>query len=172
MLKAIHRRTPHRGDYHALRSAPFSLRAVARVVLAGVFALAAITKLRSFGEFAATLVAARLLPDQLVPAAGALVIVLELAVLGLLFPQPRIRQTALGNAICLSCVFLAYSAWRWLENIHAPCNCFGLLFTLEPYQSVLLNVVLLSLASSLFTFPDGSPIATGQAAPGGEAKSI
>lgn len=142
-------------------------RIVARYFLAGVFLLAAVTKLRTFGEFAATLVAARLFPDQLVPVVGATVIILELAVLGLLLPNPRVRQSALAIAVFLCCTFLAYSAWRWLENIQVPCHCFGTLFTLEPYQSVLLNVVLLLLASSLFNLHDSNP-AKEHAVKGGE----
>jgi len=118
---------------------------IARISLAGVFALAALTKTLDFGEFAVTLRRSMLLPEQFVPVVGVALILIEVSA-ALLLAGRYARQGALA-ALTLSCVFFGYSLWRWLQDISAPCSCFGVLFRLAAWQSTILCVVLAAIAT-------------------------
>ena len=115
--------------------------------LSMVFLAAAIAKTMSFRELEATLAASKLVPVLLTTQAGVLLVVTEYLV-ALLLPIPKTRQPALNAATVLCNVFIAYSTWRWMQGISVPCSCFGALFKLDPWQSILINIFLLVTASS------------------------
>ena len=116
------------------------------VMLSLVFLTAAVAKTQSFRELEATLAASKLVPVLLTTQAGVFLVVTEylLAVLLLL---PITRRPALHAATILVSVFLAYSTWRWMQGIGVPCTCFGALFKMHLWQSILLNVGLLSVCA-------------------------
>lgn len=120
----------------------------ARLLLAGVFATAAVAKLQNFNQLERTLTVSRLIPTGLVPMVSCLVIALEFTIaLGLMVPflQPVLQKMSLHLAMLLSVTFMSYSAWRIVERIPVPCHCFGKLFTMTPPESILLNLGLLAL---------------------------
>jgi hypothetical protein len=118
------------------------------VLLSSVFAIAAVTKIQRFNEFEATLDLSRLVQADMVRPMALVMIGLELAIaVGLLFS--RTRRAALNLAGSLICLFMTYSIWRGMHAIPLPCNCFGALLTMRPWQSLLLNMVLLGLTTWL-----------------------
>jgi hypothetical protein len=122
-------------------------RGIALVFIAAVFSVAAVAKQRSFREFEATLQASHLVPSLALATFATTIIALEAVIaLGLLVPilQPILRKLCLSLAMLLSCTFISYSVWRWHEGIQAPCHCFGILFTMTPLASILLNMMLLT----------------------------
>jgi uncharacterized membrane protein len=124
------------------------LRFMALFVLFVIFTTAAVSKALSFSQFKSTLIVSRLIPLDLVVPFGIAIIVIELSVsLGLCVPAWR--KPALQMALVLVCTFFSYSVWRWMQNIPIPCTCFGPLLKMPPYQSLLLNLFLLSLVTSL-----------------------
>ncbi len=140
---------------------------LARLLLAGVFATAAIAKLQSFSQFERTLDASRLIPTGLIPTIGHSLIALELTIaLGLLVPflQPTLLRVSLRLAMLLSATFLSYSGWRLVERIPVPCSCFGPLFKMTPPESILLNLGLLLIISLLLNGMD-APARRAQAGP-------
>jgi uncharacterized membrane protein len=138
------------GKISSFRMSRFQLMCA---LLALVFATAGLAKLQRFSEFEDTLLASRLVPLGWVRLAATALIVLELAVAASLF-VPRTRTTALQTAALLICVFIGYSAWRWWRDIPIPCHCFGALFTLAPWQALLLNIGLLGLTTGLLAQAD------------------
>ena len=120
---------------------------VALVFIAAVFSVAAVAKQRSLGQFEATMQASHLVPALALPALANAIIALEAVIaLGVLLPflQPVLRKICLFLAMLLSCTFISYSVWKWHEGIQAPCHCFGILFTMTPPASILLNLTLLA----------------------------
>jgi hypothetical protein len=113
-------------------------------LLSFLFLTAATAKIIGFREFEATLSASRLVPYNYVTQVASLVIAIEVLLAALLW-RPSWRATALHSLLLLVSVFIAYTIWRTLQGIGVPCHCFGVLFTMNPWQSVLLNVTLLSL---------------------------
>ena len=120
--------------------------------LSMVFLAAAVAKTMSFRELEATLAASKLVPVLLTRQAGMLLIVTEYLV-SLLLIFPKTRQPTLNVAATLCSVFIAYSTWRWQQGISVPCTCFGALFRLEPWQSILLNTGLLIAICASITTP-------------------
>ena len=112
------------------------------VFLSMVFLAAAVAKTLSFRELEATLAASKLVPVLLTSQAGVLLVVTEYLI-ALLLIFPKTRQPALNAAVVLCSVFIAYSTWRWMQGISVPCSCFGALFTIQPWQSILLNTGLI-----------------------------
>ena len=112
--------------------------------LSMVFLAAAIAKTMSFRELEATLIASKLVPMLVVSPIGVLLLVTEYLV-ALLLLIPKTRLSALHAASVLCGLFAAYSTWRWMKGISVPCTCFGALFKLEPWQSLLLNTALLGI---------------------------
>jgi uncharacterized membrane protein YphA (DoxX/SURF4 family) len=117
---------------------------LACALLALIFLTAGLAKIQRFDEFESTLVASRLVPLYQARLAATALIVLELVLAASLL-HPRTRTTALQTAALLICVFIGYSAWRWMQNIPVPCHCFGVLFTMTPWQAILFNLALLGL---------------------------
>lgn len=120
------------------------------ILLCLVFLTAAIAKTQSFREFEATLIASKLVPVLLASRAGIMVLVTE-CLLSVLLLVPTTRRPALYAATILVSVFAAYSTWRWIQGIAVPCHCFGALLKLEPWQSLLLDVILLGVISTALT---------------------
>lgn len=91
----------------------FNPAVLVKFFLAGVFAVAAIAKLRDFVQFERTLAASRLVPSELFYVSAAAIITLELlVVLGLVLSpwQPALQRMSLNTAALLSSVFISYSA--------------------------------------------------------------
>jgi uncharacterized membrane protein YphA (DoxX/SURF4 family) len=131
---------------HAQRSSPRPeiFPTLVRLLLAGVFVIAAGAKAQNLAEFESTLVASRLFPSGIVSAIAAVIIVVAEAAFGIGILLPKLHRTSLQALCLLCCSFISYSMWRWLQNIDVPCHCFGIFFNLKPYQAILLNCALLS----------------------------
>ena len=127
---------------------------VGRVLLSAVFLLAATAKIRDYESFEITLNKSQLLGNGYAHWVGALIIAVELiAVAGLWFSGTHSISLYLITGLC--CMFIGYSAWRWAQNIPVSCSCFGTLFKMAPWQSIVLNLGL--LATTLFLFEANSP---------------
>jgi hypothetical protein len=135
---------------------------VACLLLAVIFARAALAKLSGLHEIESTLMAARLVPVSLTRLAAISLIVVELATAGCLM-APRLRASGLQLTALLLCLFIGYSAWRWWQNIPIPCHCFGALFKMAPWAALLLNFGLLGLTISLLARAD-APARRGRSA--------
>lgn len=117
-------------------------------VLALVFGTAAAAKIQGFNDFESTLVASLLVPQGWTRFGAVLIVTLEVVLtLGLFIPT--LRKSALQLLAVMVSVFIGYSLWRGLQHIPIPCHCFGALFTLLPWQSLLLNIGLLGLITYL-----------------------
>lgn len=122
-------------------------------LLALIFVTAAWAKIGSMDELEATLIASRLVPVQFARLAAVTLLVVELATAVCLL-IPRLRPSGLQMTALLLSLFIGYSAWRWWQNIPIPCHCFGTLFTVAPWQALLLNLGLLALTLSLLAHTD------------------
>lgn len=114
------------------------------VVVSLVFLVSAIAKSFSFRELEATLVASQLVPAPLTTFVGIFLLVLEYLLAFLLLVPPT-QRSACYAAITVTSVFAAYSTWRWMQGIAVPCQCFGILFKMQPWQSLALNLGLYAL---------------------------
>jgi hypothetical protein len=125
-------------------------RMAALSILSVILLSAAILKLGDIDDLARSMVAARLSPpSSSLPLAG-LLIATELFLGGALV-FPRLRQYAIRGTIVLSGAFLGYALWRSGAGISVPCNCFGALLTLAPWQSAALASSMGILAGALLT---------------------
>ena len=127
-------------------------RAVARqigiLVLSMMFAAAAITKSLEFNQLVAAISVSRLLPDRASPFAAAVVLLFEYWVaVGVWIHQCRRWTLRVSCGLCW--VFLWYHVWMWLNNIPAPCHCFGSLFKIPPPVGLSIDVVLLATSAAL-----------------------
>jgi hypothetical protein len=120
------------------------------VILSLVFFAAALAKSLSFRELQATLVASKLVPVLMISQVATLLLVFEYLISVLLL-LPATRRPALHSAAVLVCIFISYSVWRWLQDIHVPCSCFGLLFKLAPSNMILVDLLLMSAIVYLLT---------------------
>jgi thiol-disulfide isomerase/thioredoxin len=141
----------------------------ARVFLAGVFAVAAVTKLadragtgRAVGEFGA--------PER---AVGALAIALplaELTVAGLLLPASTAVVGAFG-AVTLLALFTSAIAWTLARGRTPDCHCFGQLHSAPASRrtlarnSALFALALFALAGSMVDEPPSAVAWLGDLAP-------
>jgi dolichol-phosphate mannosyltransferase len=123
---------------------------IALIALSLLFLTAAVAKIQGFSEFEATLTASRLVPLGWETQVGRAVVVLELLLVGLIWFSAW-RRAALQILTLLVSLFIGYSLWRSVQGVAVPCHCFGVLFTLEPWQSLLLNMGLLALLGWLLT---------------------
>lgn len=126
------------------------LRDALCILISVVFLSAAIAKTQSFRELEATLAASKLVPNLIVTWAGVLLLVTEYLISVLLI-LPASRRPALYAATIALSGFAAYSTWRWKQGITVPCHCFGALFSIEPWLSLLINLFLLILVSICIT---------------------
>lgn len=100
---------------------------VLRIVLAAVFAYAAIPKLIDPSEFVTAIQNYRAVPDSLAGHLALFVPVFELVIaLGLLVP-PYTRGAALLGSVLLAIFGVAMAQARW-RGIDLSCGCFGAAF--------------------------------------------
>lgn len=100
---------------------------VARVIIAAVFAWAAVPKLIDPGTFAADLENYRILPESLVGPIALFVPSLELIVAAALL-WPRYQRGASLIATAMLLVFSAAMAQARMRGIDLSCGCFGAAF--------------------------------------------
>jgi putative oxidoreductase len=97
---------------------------VLRIVLAGVFAYAAIPKLIDPGEFAAAIQNYRVVPESLAGYIALFVPVFELVIAIGLIATPYVRGAALLATVMLVVFGAAMAQARW-RGIDLTCGCFG-----------------------------------------------
>ncbi len=114
--------------------------------MALVWLVAAVMKTLSFDEFRPVIGA--FLPSfgSVDTAIAATVIVAEALIAILLFTRHRLVGAWL-SAI-LASAFLGANFLRILEGVHAPCACFGILYTLTPVAMIAIDAAL--IAASLY----------------------
>jgi len=123
-----------------------SLAWLARLILAGVFLVAAAPKLLDPAAFAASIANFRVFPDSVVNAIATVVPALELCgALALLTPWRR------GGALLLAGLLLAFTALLALSlarGLDLDCGCFGTTSRADPVSPLHLvrNAGLLALA--------------------------
>ncbi|MFN0154383.1 MAG: MauE/DoxX family redox-associated membrane protein [Gaiella sp.] len=120
---------------------------VARLILAGVFAVAAITKLVD-REGTRKAVAAFGAPARIAAALAIVLPLAELAVAALLLPSSTASVGALGALVLLG-TFTAAIAWNLAHGRAPDCHCFGQLHSAPAsWKTLARNAVLLALAAS------------------------
>lgn len=127
-----------------------------RVLLAGVFAWAAVPKLLEPGEFAMAIQNYRLVPEGLVGQLAVLVPVFELVIaLGLLVP-PYQRGAALLSTLMLLVFAGAMAQARW-RGIDLSCGCFGAALESKVSWLTVARTSALGLLSAVVLFAAGGP---------------
>jgi hypothetical protein len=106
-----------------------------------IFLFAAISKIVSFKNFISAIDLSLLTGNGFATLIAIFVILIEFSSIGLLFPKTRNSALVVLTGLCGS--FLGYSGWKWAAQIPIPCNCFGPVLTMQPWMSLLLNLVLL-----------------------------
>jgi uncharacterized membrane protein YphA (DoxX/SURF4 family) len=95
-----------------------------RIAVGAVFAFSGLTKVTDVDETIRSVRAYRLLPEAIVPAVGAGLPVLELALAGLLLIGLLIRPAA-AITIGVCTAFLIGVASAWARGLSIHCGCFG-----------------------------------------------
>ncbi|MBI1335024.1 MAG: DoxX family membrane protein [Armatimonadetes bacterium] len=116
-----------------------------RIFLGGVMIVAAITKVQHPQEIIATIDRSGLFPPLLVKVVAYSVIFVELLISVLLMLRKTLSFGFVTYAGFSSLLF-GYSLWRWLQDLKAPCSCFGALLKLAPWQSATFAVLTCALA--------------------------
>lgn len=138
--------------------------------LGGVFLLAAVPKLRRPGAFARTVAGHGLLPAALVPAAAAILVLVE-SFLALALLTGWLRSAALPLAIVTVLVFIAAVGINLRRGRRVPCGCFGTsgealsARTMARLSLLLLAAALLTLLSAT----GAGPLTAGRLIAGGWA---
>lgn len=130
------------------------LRALPRVILAALFAVAAIPKLLDPAAFVTAVGHYRLLPPAATYATGLLLPWLELLVaLALLIPN-RLRSGAWLLACTLCLAFALAHTSAWLRGLDITCGCFGGESTVNALSSLArFGLFLFALAAARFSPP-------------------
>jgi hypothetical protein len=97
----------------------------ARMAVGLLFALSAMGKLRDLPAFAQAMAGFRLLPRQFTPAAAALFVTGEAAVVLLMLAGGRFLVVGFGLALSLLAHFSAVIAAALARGLQTPCHCFG-----------------------------------------------
>jgi uncharacterized membrane protein YphA (DoxX/SURF4 family) len=113
---------------------------VSRVVLCGVFGLAASTKLSSPQEFAFAVDAFEVLPKNMVPVATFVVPWIEAICAGLLLVGLWTRASAAVAGLLLA-GFIALTISAIMRNLSLSCGCFGKVRLLCPEKLGWCNVI-------------------------------
>ena len=92
------------------------------VAIGVLFTLSSLPKLKNFTQYVNTIRRFRLVPEALVRAITALVLMLELLVILFLFVSPIV---AFGIASILLIIFSIVLLTVLHRDIQVPCNCFG-----------------------------------------------
>lgn len=131
---------------------------VARLTLAGVFALAALPKIQNPTEFAVSVAAFRVLPEALVPWTALLLPWLELVIaIGLL--TPWLKQASAWLIACLLASFIVLHGTAWARGLDISCGCFGLTESSPAYIWLILrNFGLLAMVWLVLKFPTSSEL--------------
>ncbi len=98
------------------------LLAFCRITLGLLFLISAISKLKSFPQYVATVSNFRLLPESFTRLAAVLVLISELLIVLFLF---KWQVVAFYLASILLIIFSAAFASVLFRNIQTTCNCFG-----------------------------------------------
>ena len=116
-----------------------------RVMLGAIFGIALIGKVGQFQELVTTLQRSDLVPMGWESGVALGIVTLE-GILAISSMFGRIAHLWFTVSAGLSALFFGYSLWRMYQDIHAPCGCFGLLFRLEPWQSLPLTACMCAVA--------------------------
>lgn len=132
------------------------LRVTLRVLLAGVFAWAAIPKLLDPAEFALAIQNYRAVPDEIVGHLAVLLPVFELVIaLGLLVPRYQ-RGAALLATLMLLVFAAAMGQARW-RGIDLSCGCFGAALEAKVSWLTVARTFGLGLLAALLLFVASEP---------------
>ena len=124
---------------------------VLRVLLAAVFAYAAVPKLLDPGEFALAIQNYKVLPDELAGYAALFVPVLELVIaLGLLLPSYQRGAACLATLLLV--VFSAAMAQARVRGIDLSCGCFGAVLDAKVSWLTVARTLTLALLSGVVLF--------------------
>ena len=124
---------------------------VLRVLLAGVFAYAAVPKLIDPSEFAVAIQNYRFLPEHLVGYAALFVPAFELVIaLGLLLPDYQ-RGAALLATVMLVVFGAAMAQARW-RGIDLSCGCFGAVLEAKVSWLTVIRTLALGALSAVLLF--------------------
>lgn len=126
-----------------------------RLLLAGILGLAAYGKATDLEELVATIQRSSLVPPNWEHSVALALVGFE-ALLSCLLLIGRLARASLPIYAGLSSLFFGYALWRWYQDIQAPCSCFGVLFRLEPWQSLPLTVLMTVTALLGLRFLDRS----------------
>lgn len=97
---------------------------IARLVLSGVFLLAALPKIQDPLAFAASVEGFRVVGGELSAWVALLLPWLELVTgIGLLIPQ--VRRGSAASLIVLLILFIALHSSAWIRGLDISCGCFG-----------------------------------------------
>lgn len=123
------------------------------VILAGVFAFAAVPKLIDPGSFANDLLNYRVLPESLVGVAALFMPALELVIAAaLLWPRYQRGATLLSTLLLLS--FAAAMAQARVRGIDLSCGCFGAAFESKvSWLTVTRSLVLAAMSAVPLLWP-------------------
>jgi uncharacterized membrane protein YphA (DoxX/SURF4 family) len=124
---------------------------VLRVVLAGVFAYAALPKLLDPGEFAAAIQNYRAVPDSLAGHIALFIPVFELVIAIGLLVSPYTPGAALLATLMLVVFGVAMAQARW-RGIDLSCGCFGAVLEAKVSWLTVARTLGLSAASALLLF--------------------
>ena len=119
--------------------------ALSLFLLACVFLLASAEILLRFGEFEQVLTLSDIIPNVVVSAVGIVITVL-VTITGLCLLFPILRERAVRMAQMEGCLFLSYAIWEWVNAVPRPANGFGAIFNLFPWQTILINLFVISLS--------------------------
>lgn len=123
-----------------------------RILLAGVFGWAGVTKLISPQAFAEGIAAFQVFPNATITVIAMTVPVIELAAAVLLITPWWYRQ---GSLICttLSASFIALFIWAGVHGISVNCSCFGSFGGVTSASvGALRGVVLLALSAAVYLY--------------------
>ncbi|EHQ25583.1 MauE/DoxX family redox-associated membrane protein [Mucilaginibacter paludis] len=117
--------------------------------LFALFFYTALSKLVDWGQFLNDLARSPIIPLNLVPAVGIFVIIIELTCSALLI----IRKTRIKGillSIFLLAMFTTYIFLILTKSPYIPCSCGGIIGMLNWNDHILLNSILLILASFIY----------------------
>jgi len=126
---------------------------IVRLILTGVFVMAALPKIQDPVAFANSVVAFRIIDSGLSSWVALLLPWLEL-VLGLGMLMPFIRQTSCALIGLLLLIFIGLHISAWVRGLDLSCGCFGTAAdaAASDYRWLILrNVLLLGMALLLLT---------------------
>lgn len=122
-----------------------------RLILGGIFIAASIGKLHNQTEFINIVISYELLPHGLANAYGLVVPWVELFI-GCSLILSTFATLAAGLAIPLTISFITANAWALSHQFSDECGCFGQLFPMSYSISLIIDVLMLVMATVLILF--------------------